>query len=192
MRSGSTGFRIYWEAAHQGCYQIDGGDRLSWDDGGALWIIPQTSCYVRFPAWLVAIARLEEQPRNGAFTWAALGSFVRRVQQMLLRAMEPPEELLLATYFDAAAFRARFDVKCEPQDDKILLTLLPRYESDADWFRKVLVLVDAKSYELVGHCVIRPSGEAVIHTFSETKINEVPPDRNELLWPSVVGLDDAS
>jgi hypothetical protein len=185
--------RVYWEATHQGCYKIDGDERLNWDDGGTLWIQPESKSYERFPAWVPALARLEDDPRDRSVWWNSLGWLANVIQRFIIHAIQPPDELLLSTDFDAEAFLQRFDVSLETKGDEILLTVLPRHAHDAEWFSKILICVDADSFAPVGHRRISPTGNNVVsHVFTKVTINETPPDRNELLWPDLHSLRNDS
>ena len=66
---------------------------------------------------------------------------------------------------------------------------VPKQQADKACFREIDVILSAKTYMTVATQVVSPNGrDRMVHQLSDTKVNQRPSDRDQLLAPDLSGL----
>jgi len=109
---------------------------------------------------------------------------------LYLQEMQSPQRCFpLLVDIRAADVEKRFDVTLVPHDGDVWLKALPKQRRDQRLYREVDVILDAKTHLTSAIRLIPAGGNAyTVVQLTETKVNQRPSDRDQLLNPDLSGL----
>lgn len=174
--------RFYCESTGHARYDVSTDDVLIWHPDAKIWFNPASRKYDRIEMTEEQVR--EELRRLFAERNAWFGRW--RLDWARLMLAQPDDVLPFLLLTDAEDFRQRFDLSHDGFDEELLLTAEAK-DPGAEGFEMEQFIFD-RPESTEPHLpkaikVVHSRARAVVHAFQDVRVNLVPADREQLLFP---------
>jgi outer membrane lipoprotein-sorting protein len=154
---------------------------LVWTGGRTLLIEPRKKSYFAWTNNELREARTHIRELHANANANAFQRFFGMLASWPVWCASPPEFLPLLVTRDPTEFKDRFELAVA-QEDYVSITAVPKRPEDKARFRKIIVLVDARTNLPFASQLLDPSGHTeTVHLFENIRLNQHPDDHDALL-----------